>query len=105
MNPKAEVRKATPATPRRTRRAAAPPPRSIPTVLPEPPEVDEVEQPFVEGAHDAIDPDLRHRMISETAFGMYARRGFVDGFDVEDWLAAEAEVDHVLTGRPKGLTA
>lgn len=58
--------------------------------------VSEPDQPFEEGAHDMIDPDLRHRLISEAAFEMYARRGFVDGYDVEDWLSAEAQVDHLL---------
>ena len=54
------------------------------------------EQPFEEGAHDSIDPDLRHRMISEAAYAFYAKRGYVDGFDVDAWLAAEAEVDHTI---------
>lgn len=54
------------------------------------------EQPFEEGAYDEIDPDLRHRLISEAAYEIYARRGYVDGFDVDDWLAAEAQVDHTL---------
>ncbi len=56
----------------------------------------EPDQPFEEGAHDMIDADLRHRLISEAAFEIYASRGFVDGFDVEDWLSAEAQVDHLL---------
>ena len=56
----------------------------------------EPDQPFEEGAHDSLDPDLRHRLISEAAFELYTQRGFVDGFDVEDWLSAEAQVDHLL---------
>jgi hypothetical protein len=56
----------------------------------------DADQPFEEGAHDAIDVDLRHRLISEAAFELYTRRGFADGYDLEDWLQAEAEVDHVL---------
>ena len=58
--------------------------------------VSEPDQPFEEGVHDMIDPDLRHRLISEAAFELYTRRGFVDGYDVEDWLSAEAQVDHFL---------
>jgi len=58
--------------------------------------VSEPDQPFEEGVHDMIDPDLRHRLISEAAFEMYCRRGFADGYDVEDWLSAEAQVDHLL---------
>jgi hypothetical protein len=54
------------------------------------------DQPFVEGAGDALDPDLRHRLISETAFHHLQERGFADGSEVEDWAQAEAEVDHTL---------
>jgi DUF2934 family protein len=52
------------------------------------------ETPFEEGAHDALDPDLRHRMISEAAYHLYAQRGYTDGYDLDDWLQAEAQVDH-----------
>ena len=54
------------------------------------------DQPFEEGSNDAIGPDLRHRMISEAAFYRYAQRGYADGYDVDDWMTAEAEVDHLL---------
>jgi len=64
--------------------------------LPNPGAVSEPDQPFEEGAHDSLDPDLRHRLISEAAFDLYTRRGFVDGNDVDDWLSAEAQVDHML---------
>lgn len=62
----------------------------------------ETDRPFEEGAHDVIDPDLRHRMISEAAYSLYAQRGYADGFDVDDWLTAEAEVDHILLERETG---
>ena len=40
-------------------------------------EVEQVpDQPFAEGAHDAIDSDLRQRMISESAFRRYVERGY-----------------------------
>lgn len=41
----------------------------------------------------AGDPDFRHRMISAAAYERYMQRGYVDGYDTEDWLAAEAEFD------------
>jgi hypothetical protein len=31
-------------------------------------------------------------MIATRAYELFARRGFVHGHDVEDWLAAEAEL-------------
>lgn len=88
-------------TPTASRGAAAQPPhpRSVPILAEEGAETGMPEQPFQEGAHDIVDPDLRHRMISEVAFGLYAERGFADGSDVEDWLAAEQQVDHLLLRR------
>ena len=43
-----------------------------------------------------IDEETRHRMISEAAYRLYAQRGYVEGFELEDWLQAEAEVDRQL---------
>jgi hypothetical protein len=79
--------------------AAPPHPRSVPGIKPESEISPEPEQPFREGARDEIDPDLRHRMISETAYHLLAERGYADGFEVEDWQQAEASVDHLLLKR------
>ena len=57
------------------------------------------DQPFADGAIDAIDPDLRYRMISEAAYRRYSDRGYEDGYDQDDWLEAEEEVDHFLLNR------
>jgi hypothetical protein len=54
------------------------------------------DMPFEEGAHDALDPDLRHRMISEAAYHLHVQRGYEDGYDLDDWFQAEAQVDHVI---------
>jgi len=35
----------------------------------------------------------RERRIRDSAYQRAQRRGFVPGFEVEDWLAAEEEVD------------
>ena len=61
--------------------------------------------PFEEGAHDALDPDLRHRIISEAAYYLYARRGYEDGYDQDDWLQAEAQIDHVVMNPNRGTVA
>ena len=58
------------------------------------------DQPFAEGAQDGVDSDLRQRMISEIAYRYYAERGYADGYEMDDWLQAEAEVDHVLLNPP-----
>jgi hypothetical protein len=57
--------------------------------------------PFAEGSQSEIDPELRHRLISETAYRHYVERGYADGGDLDDWLQAEAEVDHYLVNRPR----
>jgi hypothetical protein len=40
-----------------------------------------------------LSPEDRHRMISERAYLLAEQRGFQGGDAVNDWLAAEAEVD------------
>ena len=54
------------------------------------------DMPFEEGVHDELDPDLRHRLISEAAYYLYAERGYADGYDLDDWLQAEAQLDHTI---------
>ena len=90
----AQTQKAGPASKRGAPVQGSEHPRSVATIEEEPPR----EQPFVEGAQDSIDVDLRHRMISEEAYRLYAARGYIDGYDVDDWLQAEASIDHLLTG-------
>lgn len=86
--------------PAHAKNTAPPHPRSVPGIIPESEALQEPEQPFGEGARDEIDPDLRHRMISETAFHLLAERGYAEGSEVEDWQQAEAAVDHLLL-KPK----
>jgi hypothetical protein len=38
----------------------------------------------------------RHRLIAEAAYFRAEQRGFVPGCELEDWLAAELEVDTLL---------
>jgi hypothetical protein len=84
------VRPTTEPPPRRTRSSAS-------RVVAESIESDTMpDQPFAQGPASEIDPELRHRMISETAYRHYVERGYTDGGDLEDWLQAEAEIDHVL---------
>jgi len=71
-------------------------PRAIPTQSREDDAERAPDMPFAEGARDQLGPDLRHRLISDAAYGLYCRRGYLDGFDLDDWLDAEAQVDHVL---------
>jgi Protein of unknown function (DUF2934) len=49
-------------------------------------------------------PEDRHASIAKAAYLRSQSRGFQPGFELEDWLAAEAEVDRRPTAdkRPMG---
>lgn len=47
-------------------------------------------------ARAAVSEDARRAMVAQAAYLRAERRGFVGGDEVEDWLAAEAEVDALL---------
>ena len=68
-------------------------------------EAPEQSMPLVtESAQSGIDPVVRHRMISEAAYRRYAQRGYIEGFELEDWLQAETEVDRQLANRERELS-
>jgi hypothetical protein len=73
-------------------------PHSVATIAPQG-EIERLpDQPFVEGSKDELDPVLRHRMISEAAFHRQAERGYDEGYERDDWLDAEADIDHIVLG-------
>ena len=41
-------------------------------------------------------PEVRHGIIAQAAYFRARRRGFAPGHELEDWLAAEAEVEATL---------
>lgn len=43
-----------------------------------------------------VSSEERHRMIAEMAYFIAERRGFAAGHAFEDWLQAEAEINHRL---------
>lgn len=49
-----------------------------------------------DGAITHIAARERHRLIAEAAYYRALKRGFEGGNALEDWLAAEAEVDRQL---------
>jgi hypothetical protein len=51
-----------------------------------------------------ISDDVRRGMIAEGAYLRAERRGFAPGYEEEDWLAAEAEVDALLKARHGGTS-
>lgn len=40
-----------------------------------------------------VTPEQRHEMVSMAAYFIAERRGFLTGYEHEDWLAAEREID------------
>jgi hypothetical protein len=44
----------------------------------------------------SIGEEDRHDMIATAAYYRAEQRGFNGGFEMEDWLAAEAEIDGML---------
>jgi len=49
-----------------------------------------------EAALGAITPAERQRLIATTAYYRAERRGFAPGGELEDWCAAEVEIDQRL---------
>jgi hypothetical protein len=45
---------------------------------------------------DAVSDEARRAMISEAAYLRAEQRGFASGYELEDWLVAEREVDALL---------
>jgi len=60
------------------------------------------DQPFAGGVADELDPDLRHRLISEAAFHRQAERGYNSDYEDDDWRDAEGEIDHVVLNSMPG---
>jgi len=74
------------------RDAPAAPPALIPataTEIPPPPKA----QPH--GATD-MGPQERWAMVAQAAYFRAERRGFEPGHEIEDWLAAEQDVEHPM---------
>jgi hypothetical protein len=46
-----------------------------------------------------MEPDERRALIAECAYHRARERGFDPGHELDDWLAAEAEIDQALASR------
>jgi hypothetical protein len=79
-----------PPTSRATHARKRPPPH---TFSPPPPADAGAGQP---DAHGRIDPEQRRALIAEAAYYRAEQRGFEPGRELEDWCAAESDIDSVL---------
>lgn len=48
--------------------------------------------------HGSTTPERRRELIEQLAYSFAELRGFAPGGELQDWLAAEAEVDQWLEG-------
>jgi hypothetical protein len=69
--------------------AARRPPTTRKSPAPQPPRV-------------AVTPEARRALIAENAYLRAERRGFAPGYETEDWLAAEIEVNALLRAEHGG---
>jgi hypothetical protein len=51
---------------------------------------------------NTVSEEVRRAMIAQAAYLRAQRRGFAPGGEVEDWMAAEAEVDALLKAGHSG---
>lgn len=65
--------------------------RNASTAIP-PAQTDQSAQPAAQ-----IDPEQRHQMIAEAAFSIAQARGFTPSQELDDWLAAEREIEQRLS--------
>lgn len=66
-----------------------------PTFLPENSDLS-LDTSFEQGAHGEIEPNLRHRMVSEATYYIETQRGCADGYDMDDWLQAQKSLDPIV---------
>lgn len=71
------------------RRRAAPAPAPVPAAM-------KAAAPSGASTSITVSEDARRAMIAQAAYLRAERRGFAPGGEVEDWLAAESEVDALL---------
>ena len=50
-----------------------------------------------DAAPTTVTPEERWRMVAEAAYLRAEKRGFSGGNPTDDWLAAEAEIDKILS--------
>jgi hypothetical protein len=83
------AKKERPAPPRKTPSKAA---AKTATTAAKPPAPKPAAESFGSQARVDISPDELRKLIAEAAYYRAKKRGFTPGYEVEDWVQAEAEV-------------
>lgn len=78
--------------------AASSDPEPNPAMAPAPPAGQAKPNSILHTALGPITREQRLQMIAEAAYFMAEHRGFEPGHETEDWLAAETEVDTLVSG-------
>jgi hypothetical protein len=93
---KSEPKKSTTGTKVSTRTAAAPAAQRAATATTAKPKADLETNPTRRSRVARIDPEKRRNYVEVAAYYIAERRGFVNGDETRDWLAAEEEIDRLL---------
>ena len=56
-------------------------------------------QPLAAPDAPVIDSGARHAMIAKAAYYLAERRGFDPGYELDDWLAAETDVERAISAQ------
>jgi hypothetical protein len=70
----------------------APPPKASKSRPAEKPQTTKPESTFTGNARAEVSPEELRKLISEAAYFRAKQRGFAPGYELEDWIEAEAEV-------------
>ncbi len=76
---------------------AVPPPKPTPEQLKKSPEANATNS-HARGVPQP-DPQIRHDSISRSAYARAQQRGFAPGYELDDWVQAEAEYDSNQKGK------
>jgi len=67
--------------------------------------IDAPDQPVAQPSAEFIERDQRHALVCERAYYLAEQRAFAPGHEVDDWLAAERELERAwATGSGEGPT-
>jgi hypothetical protein len=61
-----------------------------------PAKVPAVKKVTAKNTKTSVFPEQRYHMISTAAYYLAERRGFAGGYEMQDWISAEAEIDRQL---------
>ena len=93
---KAETNKAPATTKVAAKKSAAPAAKRSATATTAKPKAEAIGTPARRTRAARIDPEKRRHYVEVAAYYIAERRGFINGDQADDWLAAEQEIDRLL---------